>query len=70
MPAIDSLRRPGDPARLVASSEKIRKELGWTPRYPHLETIIKTAWDWHRNHPQGYDDLDSGGFKRSRMQGV
>jgi len=70
MSAIDSPRRPGDPARLVASSEKIREELGWTPRYPHLETIIKTAWDWHRNHPQGYNDYDSGGFKRFRMQGV
>jgi UDP-glucose 4-epimerase len=53
---IDSLRRPGDPARLVASSEKIREELGWTPRYPDLETIVRTAWDWHRTHPNGYDD--------------
>jgi len=54
--AIDSPRRAGDPARLVASSEKIKKELGWNPKYPDLETIIKTAWEWHRNHPKGYDD--------------
>jgi len=54
--AIESPRRPGDPARLVASSEKIRHELGWIPKYPDLETIIETAWEWHRNHPKGYDD--------------
>jgi UDP-glucose 4-epimerase len=54
--AVDSPRRPGDPARLVASSEKIRKELGWSPRYPDLETIVETAWQWHRNHPKGYED--------------
>jgi UDP-glucose 4-epimerase len=54
--AIESPRRPGDPARLVASSEKIRHELGWIPKYPDLETIIETAWKWHRNHPKGYDD--------------
>lgn len=54
--AIDSPRRPGDPARLVASSEKIKGELGWTPKYPDLETIVETAWKWHRSHPKGYDD--------------
>jgi UDP-glucose 4-epimerase len=53
---VDSPRRPGDPARLVASSEKIRKELGWISRYPDLETIVETAWQWHRNHPKGYND--------------
>ncbi len=52
----ESPRRPGDPARLVASSEKIMNELGWNPRYPDLETIIETAWKWHQNHPNGYDD--------------
>jgi len=52
--AIESERRPGDPARLVASSEKIREELGWAPKYPDLETIIETAWRWHRDHPNGY----------------
>lgn len=41
-------RRPGDPARLVASSQKIRDRLGWEPQYPQLETIIETAWNWQR----------------------
>jgi UDP-glucose 4-epimerase len=54
--SVKSSRRPGDPARLVASSEKIRKELGWVPKYPNLETIVETAWRWHRNHPNGYRD--------------
>jgi UDP-glucose 4-epimerase len=53
--ALESPRRPGDPARLVASSEKIVRELGWTPRYPDLETIVDTAWQWHRSHPNGYN---------------
>ena len=47
-------RRPGDPARLVASSDKIQRELGWIPKYPALTTIIQTAWEWHRTHPNGY----------------
>ncbi|MFW6006833.1 MAG: UDP-glucose 4-epimerase GalE [Halanaerobiales bacterium] len=46
--AKDGERRPGDPAVLVASSEKIKKDLNWEPEYPDLETIIKTAWEWHR----------------------
>ena len=54
--SVDSSRRPGDPARLVASSKKIREELGWIPKFPDLETIVETAWKWHRNHPKGYDD--------------
>jgi len=54
--SIGSSRRPGDPTRLVASSEKIKKELGWTPKYTKLETIIETAWQWHRTHPNGFGD--------------
>jgi len=54
--SVDSPRRPGDPARLVASSEKIRKQLGWNPEYPDLETIVQTAWEWHKRHPKGYND--------------
>jgi UDP-glucose 4-epimerase len=54
--SVELPRRPGDPARLVASSEKIRKELRWVPKYPDLETIVETAWRWHRNHPKGYGD--------------
>lgn len=47
-------RRPGDAVELVASPEKIKKELGWEPQYSGLETIIKTAWQWHKNHPHGF----------------
>jgi UDP-glucose 4-epimerase len=47
-------RRAGDPARLVASSEKIKKELGWKPEYPELRIIIETAWRWHESHPDGF----------------
>ena len=57
IPAIVSPRRPGDPAKLVASSEKAKTVLGWTPRYEDLETILSTAWDWHKNHPDGYEVL-------------
>ncbi len=48
-------KRTGDPAILVASSEKIIKDLKWTPRYNDLETIIETAWTWHKTHPKGYN---------------
>lgn len=47
-------RRPGDPAVLVASSQKIQAELGWTPKYASLQEIISSAWKWHANHPTGY----------------
>ncbi len=47
-------RRPGDPAVLVASAEKAKKELGWRPKYDDLGTIIETAWKWHKDHPNGY----------------
>ncbi len=55
IPVTESNRRPGDPARLVASSKKIMGELGWKPRYADLETIVETAWEWHRKHPNGYE---------------
>jgi UDP-glucose 4-epimerase len=48
-------RRAGDPAVLVASSERARRELGWKPAYPSLDAILETAWRWHREHPAGYD---------------
>jgi len=47
---IESPRRPGDPSRLIAGSQKIKRELGWEPRFRDLETIVKTAWNWQRNH--------------------
>lgn len=49
-------RRAGDPAVLVASSDKIQKELNWAPKYNDLATIIETAWNWHKNHPNGYGE--------------
>lgn len=49
-------RRPGDPAILVASSCRIMKELGWKPKYPNLDEIITTAWNWHRHHPNGFQE--------------
>jgi len=54
IPAEVGDRRPGDPPVLIASSEKIRKKLGWEPEYEALEDIIGTAWRWHHRHPQGY----------------
>jgi UDP-glucose-4-epimerase GalE len=47
-------RRPGDPAVLFASSERIRSELGWTPRYEDIDVIVETAWRWRDAHPSGY----------------
>ena len=52
--AVISPRRAGDPARLIASSEKAKRVLGWKPEHADLEEIIATAWNWHRNHPHGY----------------
>lgn len=56
IPAIEKPRRPGDPPRLVASAEKALTELGWKPKYPKLEDIVSTAWEWHKSHPTGYTD--------------
>ena len=52
--AVEAPRRAGDPAALVASSEKIQAELGWKPEKPKLETVISDAWAWMRDHPNGY----------------
>jgi UDP-glucose-4-epimerase GalE len=49
-------RRPGDPAVLYAAPHKAQAELHWTPQLPKLESIVRTAWEWHRNHPRGYDE--------------
>lgn len=56
VPVKEGPRRPGDPAVLVASSEKIQRELGWKPRYTELRAIVETAWQWHQAHPRGYND--------------
>ena len=47
-------RRAGDPAVLVAASNKIRKELDWAPRFPHVREIIESAWQWRQANPDGY----------------
>ncbi len=54
IPAIESPRRPGDSARLVASPKKIIAELGWDPQHTNLQEIISSAWNWHQSHPNGY----------------
>lgn len=56
IPAEIAPRRAGDPAQLIASSEKARSVLGWQPRFADLETILSSAWQWHRTHPEGFGD--------------
>jgi UDP-glucose 4-epimerase len=56
IPHVMGERRPGDPAMLTADSQKIRRELGWTPRFPELRAIVDSAWRWHRVHPRGYSE--------------
>lgn len=56
IPAEIAPRRAGDPAQLVASSEKAKTVLGWKPQYADLETIVTTAWNWHKAHPNGYGE--------------
>ena len=51
---VESPRRAGDPAILIASSEKIRRELHWQPKFPKLGDILKSAWEWHKSFPDGY----------------
>jgi UDP-glucose 4-epimerase len=51
-----SPRRAGDPAILVASSQKAKDTLSWKPQYDDLKTIIETAWNWHRKNPHGFND--------------
>lgn len=53
---IDAPRRPGDPAVLIASSEKAMAELGWKPKYTELSDIIESAWNWHMSHPNGFEE--------------
>ncbi len=55
IPAQVRPRRAGDPARLVASGDRVRAVLGWEPEYGDLHAILQTAWDWHSTHPDGYE---------------
>lgn len=57
IPAKIMPRRPGDPARLVASSEKAKRELGWKPIYTTIEEIVSSAWEWHKANPNGYEEV-------------
>jgi UDP-glucose-4-epimerase GalE len=54
VPFLTGPRRPGDPARLVASSDRIRRELGWAPKFDTIDRIVGTAWQWQHTHPHGY----------------
>ena len=55
IPAVESPRRAGDPAVLVASAERIQKELGWKPEHNQIEDIVRSAWEWMQKHPNGYE---------------
>ncbi len=52
---VEEERRAGDPAVLIASSAKIRQELGWVPEHSSVQEVISTAWQWHQQHPHGYE---------------
>ncbi len=54
--AVEKPRRAGDPPRLIAASDKIRTELGWSPRFQNIVPIVESAWAWHVKHPNGYGD--------------
>ncbi|MBL7114172.1 MAG: UDP-glucose 4-epimerase GalE [Kiritimatiellae bacterium] len=56
IPAVIAPRRPGDPPRLVAGNEKAKTILGWKPKLDDLRKIIESAWQWHQEHPNGYED--------------
>ena len=56
-PVLEAPRRSGDPAVLVASSAKFQQDFAWQPRYSDLPTILQTAWDWHKAHPNGYEKI-------------
>jgi len=53
---VEKPRRPGDPPRLIASSEKIKRDLGWRPQFESLDAIIESTWKWHQKFPHGYGD--------------
>lgn len=55
IPVVESPRRAGDSARLVASPKRIISELGWEPKHTNLQDILSSAWDWHKSHPHGYE---------------
>ena len=54
IPIVEKARRPGDPPRLIATSEKMKRELGWQPKFQRLDDIVESAWKWHQKFPRGY----------------
>jgi UDP-glucose 4-epimerase len=56
IPTVEKPRRAGDPPRLVAAATRAFDDLGWRPKYPKIEDIVATAWDWHVRNPDGYAD--------------
>jgi UDP-glucose 4-epimerase len=54
IPVVEEPRRAGDPPIMIGDGRRARAELGWAPRYPTLEQMIGSAWDWHQRHPNGY----------------
>ena len=53
---VEKPRRPGDPARLIAGSDKVKRELGWVPKFESIDRIVESAWAWHVKNPEGYGD--------------
>jgi UDP-glucose 4-epimerase len=51
---VESPRRPGDPPALYADSSRARHDLGWKVKFPDIDSIVATAWKWHKAHPSGY----------------
>lgn len=56
IPIVEKPARPGDPPRLMASAYKLRRDLGWRPKFESIEAIVASAWHWHQAHPEGYQD--------------
>lgn len=56
IPSVHKPRRPGDASRLISSSSRVIRDLGWNPQYPKIEQIVESAWNWHKTHPDGYPD--------------
>jgi UDP-glucose 4-epimerase len=56
IPIVNQPRRPGDPPRLIASAQKAREVLGWRPQFEQITDIVSSAWNWHLQHPKGYND--------------
>ncbi len=61
IPAVEEVRRAGDPPSLYADSSKAQRELGWKIAHPNIHSIMESAWKWHRRNPNGFDDRASGG---------